>query len=72
MGAVGNGDANSYTNIFHGDNFDLTNPVEDIIYHAYSSAFNASAGDRVLAEWQKDDIPAGTGSIYLNLALVHG
>ena len=72
MGAVGNGDDNSYFNIFSGENFDLTIPMDDKIYHTYSSAFNASAGDRLYAQWSKDDSPTGTGFIYINLALVHG
>jgi len=72
VGAVGNGDSNSYSNIFNGDNMDLTIPEKDIIYHTYSSAFNANAGDRMMVEWDKDDIPAGTGTLYINLVLVHG
>lgn len=70
-GAVGDGEYNSYINVFSSVNLDLTIPNANVVYHTYSSMFSASAGDQMRVEWQKDDALAGSGNIYIAFALVH-
>lgn len=70
-GAVGNGEYNSYVNIFASVDLDLTIPAANVVYHTYSSMFSATAGDRLRVEWQKNDALPGSGNIYITFALVH-